>query len=565
VDIYTLGSKFLPKNHVNEFVSAIWTERYFSAGDCEIVVAATQDMIEMLAPGTFLWTRGSKEVMYVETHSIEKGLLTVKGSGLLKFLDERQAWFRNLENDGSDPNTTLVAELSSEVMTAGQLISQAVYQTVIAPTPFGSHWTNANLDWAADDIPGLILGPIDNNGTPQRFSIPLGPLYSSIQRLAEEQGLGLKLYLDSASYDSGFVFKFATYRGKNRTSEQSVHSMVRLTPKMDALNDVNEVRSISQYKNVFYVNYKNKITVHYIPGLPIPTGFDRRVMVVEAPDIYFNPALPEYNDKVAAFREQVARNTMANHLYVQAIDGNVSAKIPYTYGKDYGLGDVIELQGYTDVFSKARVTEYIRAQDQYGEREYPTLSVLDPIFIGYMPDLEPDPDIPDWDGDPDFEIPEFPDWDGDPDFEIPDWEFPDWEFPDGEFPDPDWEFPDGEFPEFPDGEFPDTDGDGIPDYLDPDDDNDGIPDWLDPDHDNDGDGIPDYLDPDDDNDGIPDSIDTDDDGDGIPDWADPDHPDYNRPRRPPRPDGKEDPDDDTDPDFEPDPDPVANFTWRVVT
>jgi hypothetical protein len=71
---------------------------------------------------------------------------------------------------------------------------------------------------------------------------------------------------------------------------------------------------------------------------------------------------------------------------------------------DYGLGDVIELEGYTGIYSKARITEHIRSQDQYGEQEYPTLAVLDPLFIGYMPDLEPgDPDWP-WEDDPDYDL-----------------------------------------------------------------------------------------------------------------------------------------------------------------
>lgn len=399
MELYTLTSKFLPKKRVNEFTSVIWTERYFTAGDVQLVVAPTSEMIEMFKPGTFLWLRGGMEVMELKTHSIENGLLTVTGESILQYLNQRQAWFKNTAYDGSDPSVSMSAELTSDIMTAGELISSAVDQTVINPPDFTSTiWDPINLVWASDVFPGLILGPIDDNGTPQRFSIPLGPLYDSIQRLAQEQGVGLKLYLRSASYDSGFVFKFATYRGKDRTSDQDVHLMVRLTPKMDALTDVKEIGSISQYKNVFYVHYKNDVSEHYIPGLDIPTGFDRRTLLVDAPDIFLLP------ENIAAFRAQTARNAIANHIYIQAVDGNVSSKIPYIYGVDYGLGDVIELQGYTEIFSKARVVEYIRSQDQFGEQEYPTLAVLDPLFIGTMPDLEPDEEFPEWYDDTDFDL-----------------------------------------------------------------------------------------------------------------------------------------------------------------
>lgn len=401
MDIYTLSSEFLPNRRINQFTSAIWTERYFTAGDCEIVVGATKENLDLLKPGTWLWKRGSMEVMQIQTVSIEDGLLTAKGESALAFLKERWAWFASPAYDGSNER---VSELRTDTLTAGELISHAVDVTVISATNFGTYWAPATLNFDAEKIPGLILGPVDTNGSVEQFAIALGALYESIQSLARDEGVGLKLYLASSSYDSGFVFKFATYRGKNRTSEQSAHTVVRLTPKMDALNDVSEIRSIDQYKNVVYVNYKTEVSVHYIRGMDPPTGFNRRTIVVDAPDVFFDPALPDYADKVAAFRTQVAQNTFANAVYIQAVDGKVSSKIPYTYGVDYGLGDVIELQGYTDAFSKARIVEYIHSKDQYGEQEYPTLSVLDPDFIGYMPDLEPNDDFPEWYNDPDFDI-----------------------------------------------------------------------------------------------------------------------------------------------------------------
>lgn len=414
MELYTLTSRFLPKESINELISVIWTERYSSAGDVQLVVPATSEMIKMLAPGTFLGLRGTMEIMYLETHSIENRILTVTGVSMPQYLNQRAAWFGNPAYDGTDTTVSLVSEFVNDTMTAGQFVSYIVNQMAIVFPGFavGTHWYPINIDYVADHIPGLELGAIDANGTAKRFTFPLGPLYDGVQQIAREEGLGIKLYLRSASYDSGFVFKFATYRGKDRTSEQDVHQMVRLTPLMDSLTDVKELGSISQYKNVFYVNYKNAVSIHYIPGLSVPTGFDRRVMTVEAPDVYFNPALPDYAAKVAAFREQVARNTIANHIYIQAVDGNASAKIPYTYGVDYGLGDIIELQGYTGTFSKARISEYIRSEDQFGEREYPTLEVLDPVFIGYMPDLEPSDDFDEWYSDPEYSMDEDSDaWD----------------------------------------------------------------------------------------------------------------------------------------------------------
>lgn len=452
MELYTLSSRFLPKESVGQFTSAIWTERYFSAGDVELVVHAIPSQIDRLSKGTLLGLRGTKEIMMIDTQSVEDGLLKVTGSSISKFLDERQAWFTNPEYDGSDAATRLSAEYTSDTQTAGQLISNAVNALVINPVPYGPPWGSINLDWARDKIAGLQLGVVDGNGAPKRLSLPLGPLYESIQRLAEEEGLGFKLYLESARYTGTYVLKFATYRGKNRTSEQTSNLLIRLSPKLDSLTGVKEINSISNYKNVFYVLYKNEISTHYIPGLPIPTGFDRRSILVEAPDIFL---LPEH---IAAFREQVARNTIASHVYVKAVDGQISEQIGYTFGTDYYLGDIIELEGFTGLLSKARVTEYIRSEDQFGEKQYPTLSVLDPLFVGYMPDLEPNSDFdPGFDEDPDYDFD--PDFDDEDDMDDPEIWPPskDPRDPPDYNPDPVYDFPPGGT---------DTDGGGtVPDRM----------------------------------------------------------------------------------------------------
>jgi Siphovirus ReqiPepy6 Gp37-like protein len=395
MELYTLTSKFIPKHSISEFISVIWTERYSSAGDVELVIPAIPSNIAMLAPGRFLGLRGTKEIMLLETQSIEDGLLTVTGSSIVTFLNERVAWFRNPGYDGTGPITDEYTDLT----TAGQFISNAINTLVINPVNFTSSWVLVNLDWNRDKIPGLVLGHIDANGEQKRLSFPLGALYDNLQQLASDERLGFKLYLDSASYKDGYVLKFATYRGRDRTSDQAVHSIVRLSPQLDSLTDVKEVNSITAYKNVVYVFYKNQVTTHYIlPDIPIPEGFDRRAILVEAPDIYVD------SFHLTAFHKQVARNAYANHIYIQSVDGRVSSKLDYRFGVDYGLGDVVELEGFTGVFSKAQITEYIRSQDQFGEQEYPTLSVLDPLQTGYMADLEPNPpdDDEDWNQDPDF-------------------------------------------------------------------------------------------------------------------------------------------------------------------
>lgn len=372
MDLYTLTDTFLAKDVVDEYVSAIWTERYSVAGDCQIVAAATTDMMKKLKPGTNLAMRGSKEIMTIDTISIENNQITALGSTLLTFLNSRYAWFRNIASSEEDSRVT---DYSASGVPVGQFISQMVDLICINPSRFTGDWAPANLDWDREIIPGLLLGEEDTSGGGQQLTMPIGPLYTGISELATREGIGISLYLASSDPDTGYVLRFKTYSGVNRTSKQNIRPLIRLVPDMDSLSDLKEVRSIAEWKNVCYVYYKGRITIHYEThalAVDPPDGFDRRSMVTTPSDGKYAGV----NEDADIYREQHARDALANHNYIRAVDGRTSPQNDFKYGIDYGLGDTIELQGLTGTISEARVTEYIRSEDSTGEKEYPSISVI---------------------------------------------------------------------------------------------------------------------------------------------------------------------------------------------
>lgn len=396
MDLYTLTENFLPEAVVDEFSSVVWTERYSEAGDVQLVTPAYPEYIDMLREGTYLGMAGTKEVMQLQTQSIEKGLLTVLGKSLLAYLDERLHWNRTTDSSQPIGDLTQTAKL-------GELISDRVSRMVITGQNYtGNPWENLNLDWEDDKIPGLTLGAIDASGIASRWTIPIGPLYSVISKPAKDDGLGLSLYLEYADPISGYSLKFTTYRGVDRTSDQSAVPLLRLSPDLESMTGLKEVRSIDGYKNVVYVIYKNILYTRYEDPNNIPVGRDRRVMVTDAEgepvghkEMRYGgygsgggAMTPNYGgafgyledvvgaEDIAKFIDQNAKDALANHNYIRAVDGEVSRANEYVFGVDYGLGDILELEGLTGIIQKARVTEFIRAQDNKGEQSYPTLAVV---------------------------------------------------------------------------------------------------------------------------------------------------------------------------------------------
>ena len=394
MDLYTCDSWLNPLIPLDqdEWISAIWTERYSTAGDCQLVLPATPYYMDLLKEKTFLGMRGSEEIMILETQNVEDGLLTVKGTDLLGFFKQRWAWFVNL---GSSDENDRVQDYVITTMKPVEAIVHVV--TIMVGTAEDFTFPPGSLGLAALDRSQEYL-PITTTswsdvGEVKRLTFPNGPLYDSIVQVAEKENVGIKLVLNNPGVD-GFPpnLYFAAYVGADHTSAQTDNALIRLSPQLESISDIKEVRSIAEYKNVCYVYYKGELTKHLAdPSAPEPVGFDRRVLLTNAegepvgrkPSNMGRWVGGDYNyapepgpADIAAFREQNAKDALANHNYIRAMDGETSLNVQYKFGEDYGLGDIIELESPSGMIQKARVTEHIRSSDKLGKRDYPTISVI---------------------------------------------------------------------------------------------------------------------------------------------------------------------------------------------
>lgn len=373
MDLYTLDASFQPLDAIDTFESVVWTERYSAAGDVSLVVPATPNMISQLANGVFLGLAGTKEAMFIENQSIDKGLMTVTGKTILNFLNERVVrtiWSQEVR-------------VWNMVDTAGQIMATLVYYMCIngdVSPPVGYLTTayDDGIERSLNEIPNLSLGDIDVSGPAVAVTVQFAPIYDQIKTIAETAKLGMSIYIDNVN-----SLKFRVYRGLDRTSGQTDRPMVKFSSALDTLINVKELYSIAGYKTVCYAlapQFPGGYTIHaankaYVPGAEAYVGFARRVLMIFVEDLTntnWSGTLAELN----AILDQRARDGLANNNYSKLVDGEVVPQSEFKYGIDYGLGDIIELEGQSGLTQNARVTEYIRSQDATGERGYPTLSVV---------------------------------------------------------------------------------------------------------------------------------------------------------------------------------------------
>lgn len=356
MELYTLDSLLRRTAVVDQYQSLIWTERYSTAGDFQLIIPTTDANRAILSAGTRLAVNRSYRVMVIEEISDAldtqgRSLLTIKGPSLESSLDDSGT--RVIPTDGTALPDYVITDTPAN-------IARQVFTDVCVNNPI-----------IEDRLPFYSTGslyPVDNNF--EDYSIlqaDIGPesLYTFLTDFAKTYGLGFRLY---RGLDTSKLY-FDVYVGQNRTTSQNDYPAIIFSENLGTLGEVSELRSLTDFKNVAYVFSTNGSAIVYANGYENVKGLDRKMIVVNASGI--DPALTGSALQLAL--AQAGQAELNNHKQLQAIDGQAPQQSIYKYGIDYQLGDLVEMRDQLGNIQNMRVTEQIFAQDDQGERDYPTL------------------------------------------------------------------------------------------------------------------------------------------------------------------------------------------------
>lgn len=367
---YTLDRRFLKQAEIDKFKSGIWTERYYGDSEIELVVPATQDMVRLLPEGQFVGLEGSKEIMMIETIDIENSLLKATGISLLKWMDNR---FIRTSAEVTDKTWNLGP------MPPGQALAAIVQYCLIGGPYLDGSNTNGIVGSQYLAIPNLTIKDYDKTGRTTDLAIPFGPVYTAMREIANTYEVGMTITLESATIAT-YSLQFLSYKGIDRTSRQSTQPVVRFSPEMDNLIGIKELRSIQNLKTMVYsfasADPMRQPTAAAMVKNSNLTGFDLRALMTFEDDLTTD--VVEGDEVICAkMLQERAMKALGASTYIKTIDGEIVPNFQYQYGRDYGLGDLIEVQGHSGISQISRVTEYIRAQDEAGEKAYPTVAMLE--------------------------------------------------------------------------------------------------------------------------------------------------------------------------------------------
>ena len=71
--------------------------------------------------------------------------------------------------------------------------------------------------------------------------------------------------------------------------------------------------------------------------------------------------------------------TLQDNSRVKNFEGEVDAVRMFVYGKDFFIGDVVQISNEYGIEGSARVMEFIKSDDASGSKAYPTFQAIQDI------------------------------------------------------------------------------------------------------------------------------------------------------------------------------------------
>lgn len=370
MEVYTLDALLRRDELFEDYESLIWTERFKQYGDFELRIASTRRARSLLKAETFLHMNLSGRVMKIE--SVEetndddnRRMLVVKGRTIEILMYDRVA-MAALTDTTTNPSWKITG------LSAMDAARKIVADICVLGT----------LD-LHDKIPNLFMGSISEaSNIPEPtevIDVEIKPttVYDALVQLADIYNFGFRILREAETSRLWFDL----YMGSDRTTGQSTAPAVILSPQLDNLQNTSQLTTTENAKNVAYVFSPAGFQMVFADEVDGDVeGFERKVMVVTADDVTVDD-YPTPTDVANALIRKGKDALSAQQTY-HAFDGEMSPVSQYQPGRDYYLGDLVEMQDVDGTANIMRITELIYTSDSEGSRVYPTLTLGQYINTG---------------------------------------------------------------------------------------------------------------------------------------------------------------------------------------
>lgn len=357
MNILILDKTFQTVAIVDYFESVLWNDRYAKSGDFEIYTTPDSDIVSFVSNGYYLWNKESEHQMIMERIVVSSendggNKLIVSGRSLESILDRRILWDK----------TTLNGNLQNE-------IKRLLNENFINPTDPNRKIENmVFLDSTDEKITSLTIDSLECEAGKE--------IYDIVEGLCDTYKIGFKLIMDD---DYNFVFSL--YCGEDRSYNQEGNPYITFSKKYQNLIDSEYVEDSKDYKTLTLVVHENgegELRSETTVSISDDTGLYRREIFTTANNIEDSDTPEQILTKMI----HDGRETLNENRVQKDFECELDPKQVFVYGKDFYLGDVVQVVDSYGIEFRARVTEYMRSYSDSGIEEYPSFEVVDDYFEG---------------------------------------------------------------------------------------------------------------------------------------------------------------------------------------
>lgn len=368
---------------IDTYKSFIWVERYDEAGDFEVFTTMENGPSLSAKKGYYLWNKNSDRLMIIETVGYDSDeesgdSFTISGRSLESLLERRIVWNKvvfSADDKGNKPNLQ-------------NGIARILFENAIIPTDEQvEEYGVKHPTTIVREIPRLRFKPsTDEKITKLDFEAQyLGDdLYKVISNLCKENEIGFRITLTEDDH-----FEFELYAGTDRSygtedEPQLLNPYVIFSEKFDNLINTDYIDSDEKLKNVALVVGETSYDedgeeidrIEYEEGSV--TGLDRRETFVDSTSMGLED---EYGGVMSAKRylahlKQKGIDALIENTPVPAFAAEIEPNVMYTYGKDYFVGDIVQITDKYGTEARAYISEYMRSCSDSGINAYPTFKII---------------------------------------------------------------------------------------------------------------------------------------------------------------------------------------------
>lgn len=444
MDFVRLGpaysTSYIPDALIEGYNSLIWTERFEEPGEFELKSFDVAGLLAALPENTLVSHLETREVMIVETHSIEmvgegadaQPEITITGRSAYTILEHR--WVestyqtkRSLRRTYSATSALCVLLYNAVDNTSGRDVTRG--DTLASTVELNDYpWSTL------DAIPNIaVTESVPAEGPLATWYVEEGILWPQFQKIMVDSDLGLRLIrpvdaatpgtvitVNSAIASRGQVnriftadirqLQFNIYAGVDRSAGANAVQLSQLqghleNPKylfsnkdfktgleiMSGAVDVSDV--YRDATEAAFSGWKRRIMgfdggTPEIPAAPEQPQKPKRNATTAAKNAY-EDAYDAWVDKYAiwlnkratiitSFRAAQSKLALVELKLARRVNmfaGDMSDVAPYKYKVHYDLGDLVMLYGDYGQSVKMLVNEYVRTEDENGDRGFPGLVV----------------------------------------------------------------------------------------------------------------------------------------------------------------------------------------------